>query len=99
MRRTPSPPDFYVAFVPPDEIDFHSQIADEFYLACGWRIWARSEVLARYRNYVVDLSLDLEAEYGGHTSQGLKYAEIETVVRAMDAKFAEAMAQFYPSLP
>jgi len=97
--RTLPPYELFLEFEPPDEIDFHSQVADEFYLACGWWTWAYCEVVARYRNYVVDMHLDLEAEYAGHTSEGLTYAEIETAVRAMDAKFAEAMAQFYPSRP
>jgi hypothetical protein len=99
VHRTSSPPDFYVPFEPPDEINFQSQVADEFYLACGWRIWARCEVVARYRNYVVDMRLDLEAEYEGHATHGLTYPEIEAVVRAMDAKFAEAMGEFYPTSP
>ena len=99
IRSSPRPTDFFVPFEPPNEIDFHSQVADEFYLACGWRIWARCEVVARYRNYVVDLNLELEAEYEGHISHGLTYAEIEEAVRAMDAKFAEAMERFYPSPP
>jgi hypothetical protein len=99
VHRTPSPPDFFVAFEPPDEIDFQSQIADEFYLACGWRIWARCEVIARYCNYVVDMRLDQEAEHEEHVTHGLTYAEIEAVVRVMDAKFAEAMETFSTSPP
>jgi hypothetical protein len=95
-HRTPSPPEFFVAFEPPDEINFRSQIADEFYIACGWRIWARCEVIARYCNYVVDMRLDQEAEREGHVTHGSTYTEIEAMVRAMDAKFAEAMGEFYP---
>lgn len=94
---TPSPYDYYVEFTPPDEIDFQSHIADEYYLACGWAVWASCEVMARYRNYVVELRLDLEAQREGHTTQGLTYEEIEDVVAAMDARFAEAMAEFYPA--
>jgi len=99
LLSTPPPSDFYVPFETPDEIDFHSQVADEFYLACGWRIWARCEVVARYRNYVVDLNLELETEYEGHISHGLTYAEIEDAARAMDTKFEETMERFYPSPP
>ena len=98
-KRTLPPYELFLEFEPPDEIDFQSQVADEFYLACGWWTSAYCEVVARYHNYVVDIRLDLEAEYAGHTSHGLTYAEIETVVTAMDTKFAEAMAQFYPSPP
>jgi len=91
---TPSPWEFYVEFKPPPEIGFRSQIADEFYLACGWLYGAECHVIARYRNYVSFISLDLEAEYEGHTTVGLTYPEIETVVQAMDAKFAEALETF-----
>ncbi len=91
--------DLFIEFVPPAEINFQSEVADEFYLACGWWGTAYCEIIARYRNYVVDMSLDLEARYDGHVSHGLTYAEIETVIRAMDAKFAEAMKEFYPTSP
>ncbi len=96
---TPAPWEFYVEFKPPPEIGFRSQIADEFYLACGWRDVAKCYVIARYRNYVTYMVLMLEAEYAGHVSHGLTYPEIEAVVRAMDAKFAEAMKEFYPASP
>ena len=95
----PPPPDFYVPFEPPDEIDFHSQVADEFYLACGWRIWAHCEVVARYRNYVVATNLDLEAKHEGHVTQGLAYAEIEDAVRAMDARFEQVLNSYSAPTP
>jgi hypothetical protein len=90
------PADFYMEFEPPEEINFQSQAADEFYLACGWWTWAYCRVIARYHNYTVEMHLDLEAEYEGHITQGLTFAEIETIVRAMDAKFAEGMGMPYP---
>jgi hypothetical protein len=96
---TPSPWDVYVEFESPPEIDFQSQIADELYLACGWLYEAQCHVIARYRNYVTYIAVDLEAEYGGYRTVGLTYAEIEAVVEAMDAKFAEAMEEFYPTPP
>lgn len=98
-RFTPSPYDFYVEFRPPSEIGFQSQIADEFYIACGWIVWSYCEVVTRYRNYVVDMQLNLEAEHAEHVSHGLTYSEIDAVVEAMDARFAEAMEEFYPSSP
>jgi len=88
---TPSPWDVYVEFKPPPEIGFRSRIADESYLACGWLYGAECHVIARYRNYVTYMALNLEAEYAGHVTYGLTYPEIEAVVRAMDAKFAEAL--------
>lgn len=84
----------FVPFEPPAEIDFQSQVADEFYLACGWWGEAYCEVVARYRNYVVALRLEREAEHEGHVTYGLTYPEIEDVIRAMDAKFAEALDSF-----
>lgn len=96
---TPSPWDFYIEFKPPPEIGFRSQIADEFYLACGWLYGAQCHVIARYRNYVTYTSLDLEAEYEGHVSHGLTYPEIEAMIRAMDAKFAEALETFSTAPP
>jgi len=94
---TPSPWDtIYVEFKSPPEINFRSSAADEFYLACGWLGKAECHVIARYHNYVTYMTLSLEAEYDGHVSYGLTYSEIEAVVRAMDAKFAEAMKAFYP---
>jgi hypothetical protein len=96
---TPSPWDFFVEFKPPPEIDFRSQIADQFYLACGWLYGAQCHVIARYHNYVTYASLDLEAEYEGHIDHGLTYPEVDTVVRAMDAKFAEALEKFSALAP
>jgi len=84
----------FVPFKPPTEIDFQSKVADEFYLACGWWDWAYCEVIGRYGNYVVEMGLDLEAEYEGHSTHGLTYAEIETVVEAMDTRFAEFLEAF-----
>lgn len=91
---TPSPGDLYVAFKSPPEIDFHSEIADEFFLACGWLYEAQCHVISRYRNYVTFLSLDLESEYQGNITVGLTYSEIELVMRAMDAKFVEFLRSF-----
>lgn len=86
---TPQPWDIYVEFRPSPEIGFRSQVADEFYLACGWLYGAECHVIARYRNYVTCMALDLETEYAGHVHHGLTYSEIEAIVRAMDAKFAD----------
>lgn len=87
---TPQPwDDVYIEFRPPEEIEFRSQVADEFYLACGWLEWPHCHVIVRYRNYVTAMTLDLEAKYEEHVYQGLTYSEIEAIVRAMDAKFAD----------
>jgi len=89
----------FVEFEPPAEVSFRSQVADEFYLACGWWDWAYCQVVARYRNYVVLMRLAREAEFQEHYTHGLTYAEIEAVVRAMDAKFVEAPETFSVSPP
>jgi hypothetical protein len=44
-------------------------------------------------------SIDQEMECEGYTNRGLTYSEIEDLIRVMDAKFAEAMEEFYPSSP
>jgi len=91
---TPSPGDLFIAFKSPPEISFRSEIADEFFLACGWLYEAQCHVISRYRNYVTFLSLDLESEYQGYTTVGMTYSEIESVVRAMDAKFVEFLSEY-----
>lgn len=90
-NRTLPTYEVFVEFEPPDEIDFQSQMADEFYLACGWWTWAYCQVVARYRNYVTYMKLDQEAEYKGQVTHGLTYPEIETIVRAMDANISELL--------
>jgi len=91
---TPPPDESYAEFRPPHEINFQSKIADEFYIACGWRAWGYCQVLARYRNYVTYMKLDLDGQYKGYTTIGLTYLEIETILNAMDAKFAEFLSAF-----
>ncbi len=88
-RLTPIPEDFYVEFKPPPELSFQSQVADEFYMACGWQAWAYCEVVARYRNYIVDLHLSHETEYQGEINQGLTYVEMESILKDMDNEFQE----------
>ena len=95
----PSPYDFYIEFHPPSELRFQSQAADEFYVACGWVIWSYCEAIARYRNYVVAINLDLEADYQVDVSQGLTYAEIDKVLEAMDAKFVGFLGSFPLTTP
>jgi hypothetical protein len=94
LPRTPRPEEVYVEFGPPRAIDFHSQTADEFYLACGWWDLSYCVVFARYRNYVTSMYLEREAELDGRRVGGLTDPEIETVIKAMDARFE----QFFASL-
>ncbi len=91
----PSEPDaIFVEPKPPTEIGFQSQVADEMRLACGWAYVAYCTVVARYRNYVTDIRMDLQADHEGNHSEGLTYEQIETIVKAMDAKFATFLAAF-----
>jgi hypothetical protein len=76
----------------PTEISFQSQVADEMHLACGWVHIAYCVVVARYRNYVTDIRVDLQAEHEGIHSNGLTYEQIENIVTAMDAKFANFLS-------
>jgi len=89
----PSPYDIFVPFETPTEIRFQSEVADEFYLGCGWWGTAYCEVVARYRNYVADLKMDLEATCGEYTTHGLTYEEIEEIIRAMDARFTAFLVE------
>jgi hypothetical protein len=87
----PFPTDFIVEFRPPPDMTFHSQNANQYYLACGWIIWAYCEIVVRYRNYVVDFRLDRKAELENHYSVGLTDPDIERLLSAMDARFAESL--------
>ncbi len=91
-RLTPRPYEFFVPFEPPIEIEFQSEVADSFYIACGWYEWAYCEVIARYGNYVTELTLDLEAEIDGHQTPGLTYGDISRLLQAMDKTFSEFLA-------
>lgn len=94
-----NPGSIFIPFELPVEINFQSQVADEFRLACGWWDEAYCQVVARYRNYVVYMRLEREAACEGQVTRGLTYTEIEAVVRAMDAKFAEALDSFSTQPP
>ncbi len=83
------PGTIFVPFEPPVPNDLRSKTADEFYLACGWWGPAYCEVVARYRNYVVELRLDQEAEHEGNVTHGLTQIQVGAAVTAMDVKFAE----------
>jgi hypothetical protein len=95
VQFTPSPDDFYIEFQTPPELSFQSQVADDFYVACGWVVWAYCEVVARYKNYTIYLNLPLEAINQNQARQGLTYVEIDLVIQAVDNKFH----RFIISLP
>jgi hypothetical protein len=91
--RTLEPGTVYTEFAPPPEINFQSPVADELYIACGWWDWAYCEVIARYRNYVVEIRADQKAELNGRQTDGLTYPELEMLVVNMDAKFTKFLEQ------
>jgi hypothetical protein len=85
----PSEPDaIFIEPKPPTEISFQSQIVDEMHLACGWVYTAYCVVVARYRNYVTEVRMDLQTEHEGIHSDGLMYEQVENILIAMDTKFA-----------
>jgi len=91
----PSEPDaIFIEPEPPAEIRFQSQVADEMRLACGWTYAAYCVVVARYRNYVTDIRMDLQADHEGIHSDGLTYEQIENIVMAMDVKFTAFLVTF-----
>ncbi|MCS7017412.1 MAG: hypothetical protein NZM42_15015 [Gemmatales bacterium] len=75
----------FVPFAPPAEITFESQIADEYYFACGVDVVHQCQMLARYRNYFVYFYFDVTTQ---QDPGGLTYAEIERVLRALEDKVA-----------
>ncbi|MBN2501971.1 MAG: hypothetical protein JXB38_14410 [Anaerolineales bacterium] len=92
--RPSEPNAIFVEPKPPTEISFQSPAVDEIHLACGWVHTAYCVVVARYRNYVTDIRLDLQEEHEGIHSDGLTYEQIENIVMAMDTKFAEFLSSF-----
>jgi hypothetical protein len=86
-KETLEPDTPFVKFSPPNEINFTSRTADEFYFACGvWR-FPYCEVVARYRNYVTNVHLPLKAT--NVRNGGFTYDQIENVLRGMDQQFTE----------
>lgn len=93
--RTPNPDQIYIPYKTPVEIEFQSGIADEFYIACGWSGFPRCVAVARYRNYIVEVITDWETTGpDGKVRNGLTNDDIETILKAMDAKFAEFLNAF-----
>jgi len=76
-----------IPFVPPPEITFKSNIANEYYFACGVDVIPQCKMLARYRNYFVYLYLNLSTNT---EPGGLTYSEIEHVLEALESKVSDA---------
>lgn len=76
-----------VPFTSPSEITFKSQIADEYYFACGVNEIPQCKMLARYQNYFAFFYFELATTEPG----GLTYSEIEDVLEAFEAKVSEAL--------
>jgi hypothetical protein len=83
---------FFVAFQPPAEISMQANAADDFYLACGWWGVAYCQAFARYRNYVIQLQVDRELTYQGHTSEGVTDADVGTLLSAMNSQASQVLA-------
>lgn len=81
-KETLEPDIPFVKFSPPNEINFTSQTADEYYFACGvWR-FSYCEMVARYRNYVTNVHLPLNTT--NECDEGFTYDQIENVLRGVD---------------
>lgn len=90
----PLPADrLFVEFTQPAEIPFQSALADQFNLACGWWDKAYCLTIAQYRNYVVFLRVDHQANIQGAYSDGMTDDEIEALNREMDRKFIQFFSQ------
>jgi hypothetical protein len=91
-KITPKPGEENEKYLVPDEITYRSEIANSFYYACGWKNGGECIVIAQYRNYVSYMRLSLNGQNQGYTTIGLSYQEIESLIQAMDEKFAEFLA-------
>lgn len=87
--REPYQGTVYKKFEPPIEITFTSVVADDHYFACGWLSTARCVLIARYRNYVIEIDTDLQAELNDVVSEGMTYNEIGSLITNADMKFVE----------
>jgi hypothetical protein len=78
----------YEPLAPPPEISFRSQIADEYYFACGVEDVPLCRMVARYRNFFVYIYFDHATE---KNAGGLTYSQIEHVLEALETKVAQAL--------
>ena len=89
-------PNAYTTLEPlftPAEIEFRSQVADEFLVLCGVINHPICEAAALYRNYTVIVSVDWRrVGADGTETSGLTLEEFETALIEMDAVFAEFLA-------
>jgi hypothetical protein len=93
--KTPNPDQIYIPYRTPGEFEFQGGMAEEFYFACGWSGFPRCVAVGRYRNYTVELITDWQTTGpDGEVRNGLTYDEIETILKAMDAKFEEFLNAF-----
>jgi hypothetical protein len=68
---------------PPSEITYRSPIADEYYLACGVDTVLGCHANIRYGNYFIYFYFDID---DGQRGEGLRFHEVEPILRAMDAQ-------------
>ena len=72
-------------YIETDELVFQSEEAEEFYVACGWREYARCVSIFRYHNYVILLNSELSGDLLGiNQSKGLTYTEINNLMCSID---------------
>jgi len=92
----PTPPTLdtviFISPEPPKVISYMTEDADEHYFACGWSTVSYCLAIARYRNYVVEMSFPLNTEHverPGTYTNGLVYSEIELLLDEMDKRFID----------
>lgn len=105
--QTPS-----TVFLPPDEIDYQSPLADEQYLGCGVDVVPACKAGLRYGNYFIYFYFSLHNSYYLHfldeseitdkmrrlsvEEGGLRLSEVEQVLQAMDEHYAELFGVSIP---
>jgi hypothetical protein len=85
FNKTPAPP--HTPFIRPPEVSYRSPIADDYFLGCGLDEVPACRALFRYRNFVIEFYMDIDAGRG----DGLNIIEVEPVLRAMDARASEVL--------
>jgi hypothetical protein len=73
---------------------YQSPLADNYYFGCGVNIEPRCQASMRYGNYFVSFFFTVDrGEADGVTivGEGLTIAQVEPVLRALDARIAERL--------
>jgi len=83
----------FQTFTLPLEIRYRSPIADEHYLGCGVDEVPACRAIMRYGNYFIAFYFDIDNGKG----DGLKIADVEPIVRALDQHVAGRLGILLPT--